>query len=244
MQKLILLFSLLVSYLWQFSAYAQTREVIEVSSGTGFFVSRSGHIVTNAHVIKNCKNNNDIQFRNRNTSDGVAQLMAIDEEMDLALLKTGVRPNRIATIRWMHSAIRKDENVFLIGYPEAKDITSDYTIKTANIKALEGPFGENKWLQFTDAARQGNSGGPLLDFSGNVVGVVTAKTKIMRLNHIANRQEVIEESDIAITSNELKKFLDKYYIYYNLNESGYDLTQQALANQASSYVVHIYCAVK
>jgi serine protease Do len=245
MRKLLTFLSLFSISLPLSASLAQSEgEVIQVSSGTGFFVSRSGHLITNAHVVENCKNNNDIQFRNRSISQGLAQLVMMDKEMDLALLKTGVRPNRVATIRWMHTEIRKDEDVLLIGYPEAKDTTSDYTVKTSNIKALKGPFGENKWLQFTDAARQGNSGGPLLDLSGNVVGVVTAKTKILRLNQLANRQEVVEESDIAVTSNELKKFLDKNYVYYNLNDAGYDLTQQALANQASSYVVHIYCEVK
>jgi S1-C subfamily serine protease len=220
------------------------QNYVQVSSGTGFFVSRTGHVVTNAHVVANCKNKKDIQLRNYNARVSPAELIAIDEKMDLALLSTGVRPNRIATIRWMHTEIQKDEDVFLIGYPEAKSVDSDYVVKTASIKALKGPFGENRWLQFTDAARQGNSGGPLLDYSGNVVGVVTAKTKIMRLNQLSNKQEVIEESDIAVTSNELKKFLDKYYIHYNMSDTGYALTDQALETTARSYVVHIFCEVE
>ncbi len=219
-------------------------EMVQVSSGTGFFVSRTGHVVTNAHVIAQCKDNKDIKLRNQDASVSPSELVAIDEKIDLALLSTGVRPNRIASIRWMHTEIQANEEVFLIGYPQAKSITSDYVVKTASIKALKGPFGENKWLQFTDAALQGNSGGPLLDYSGNVVGVVTAKSKIMRLNQLSNRQEVIEESDIAVTSNELKKFLDKYYIHYNLNDIGYSMTEQALETTAKSYVVHIFCEVR
>jgi S1-C subfamily serine protease len=215
----------------------------QVSSGTGFFVSRKGEIVTNAHVIAQCRDPQDIQFRTNSGMLRSAKLITMDANIDLALLNTGYRPPRIASIRWMHEDIQKDEEVFLIGYPEAKAIDSPYVTQTATIKGLKGPFGEKKWLQFTDAARQGNSGGPLLDFSGNVIGVVTAKSKIMRLNQLSNRQEVIEESDIAVTSNELKNFLDSNYVHYTLDDAGYIKSTNALEYNASEYVVHIFCEV-
>ncbi len=239
--KILLLAIFIAHSLFDF-ACAQGDTTL-VSSGTGFFVSRTGHVVTNAHVVAKCKNRNDIKLRNQDSNVSPAELVAIDEKIDLALLSTNVRPNRIASVRWMHTEIQKDEDVFLIGYPQAKSVDSPYVVKTATIKALQGPDGENKWLQFTDAALQGNSGGPLLDYSGNVVGVVTAKSKIMRLNQLSNKKEVIEESDIAVTSSELKKFLDKYYVHYNMNDAGYPMTEQALETNARSYVMHIFCEV-
>jgi S1-C subfamily serine protease len=215
----------------------------QVSSGTGFFVSRKGDIVTNAHVVAGCKDPQDIRLRTNSGLMRSAKLITMDGEIDLALLNTGYRPNRIASIRWMHEDVQKDEEVFLIGYPEAKTVDSPYVTETAMIKGLKGPFGETKWLQFTDAARQGNSGGPLLDFSGNVIGVVTAKSKITRINQLSNRQEVVEESDIAVTSNELKKFLDEHYVHYNLDDAGYIKSVSALEYVARDYVVHIFCEV-
>jgi serine protease Do len=220
------------------TAYAKQYQL---SSGTGFFVSRQGHLVTNAHVVSPCKSGEEVYFTGENKKPIQARIIGLDADKDLALLETGYRPERVASLRWMHTHIQEMADVFLMGYPEADSINSPYVIKTASIKALEGPFGEGKWLQFTDAAQQGNSGGPLLDFGGNVVGVVTAKSKVMRMNQVSAQQEVISESDIAVTAAELKNFLDIYRVSYTQNDSVMVLSERRLEQLASSYVVHIFC---
>lgn len=224
--------------------YCSDAYAIRTASGTGFFVSRQGQLVTNAHVVEPCENKEKIYFRMGKSRPHPASLVGMDETKDLALLNTGLRPNRIAALRWMHTRIQEDHKVFLMGYPEAKSITSPYEKAYATIKALEGPFGENQWLQFTDAARSGNSGGPLLDFGGNVVGVVTAKSKIMRMNHMAARQELVAASDIAVTAAELKLFLDRYRVHYRQADSVITLGERRLEQLASSYIVHIFCATE
>jgi serine protease Do len=237
--RLIVFAMLLLSVsLWAEISHAKQYQL---SSGTGFFVSRQGHLVTNAHVVSPCKSGDEVYFTGENTKPVQARIIGIDTEKDLALLETGYRPERIASLRWMHTHIQEMADVFLMGYPEADSINSPYVTKTASIKALEGPFGEGKWLQFTDAAQQGNSGGPLLDFGGNVVGVVTAKSKVMRMNQVSAQQEVISESDIAVTAAELKNFLDIYRVSYTQNDSVMILSERRLEQLARSYVVHIFC---
>ncbi len=226
------------------AAVAQQPRKVAVSSGTGFFVSRMGEIITNEHVVGPCASNEAIYFTGPNQEPRQARLVGVDEKKDLALLRTGYRPNRVAKLRWTHANVKEREKVFLIGYPEAQSIRSPYATRTATIKALEGPFGEDQWLQFSDAARHGNSGGPLLDFAGNVVGVVTAKSQVLRLNRLSARQEVIEESDIAVTAAELKRFLDRYRVHYQQNDATLTLTESRLENTARHYVVHIFCATE
>jgi S1-C subfamily serine protease len=219
-------------------AHANTYKL---SSGTGFFVSRQGQIVTNAHVVEPCENKEEVYFTASNTVPVAAQVVGLDVDKDLALLETGYRPDRIASLRWMHTHIQPDADVFLLGYPEANSINSPYVTRNATIQSLQGPLGEKQWLQFSDSAKQGNSGGPLLDGSGNVVGVVTAKSKLLRLNQVSARQEVIAESDIAIHVAELKRFLDVYRVQYAQEDSVISLSQNRLEQLASSYVVHIFC---
>ncbi len=231
---LLLLFAFMVPCVSEAKQY-------QLSSGTGFFVSHQGQLITNAHVVVPCKNPDEVYFTGENRRPLPAKVIGIDKEKDLALLETGYRPERVASLRWMHTRIQEKAEVFLLGYPEANSINSPYVTKTATIKALAGPMGEVRWLQFTDAAQHGNSGGPLLDMAGNVVGVVTAKSKVMRMNEVSAKQEVISESDIAITAAELKGFLDTYRLYYDQGDAVIELSERRLEQIASQYVVHIFC---
>ena len=215
---------------------------LNMSSGTGFFVSLRGDLVTNAHVIEPCANQQHIYYRFHHSTPQKASLIAMDEEKDLALLRSSSRPSKAAALRWIHTTIQEKQKVFVIGYPQARTITEPYSTAYATIKALDGPFGEAQWLQFTDAARRGNSGGPLLDFGGNVVGVVTGKSKVMRINKLAARHELVDESDIAVTAKELKAFLDRHRIHYRQADSLLTLNQRRLEQLASQYVVHLFCA--
>ncbi len=198
-------------------------------------------MVTNAHVIRDCLNQKDIYFTNSGRHQHRAWLKAIDLKRDLALLQTDYRPERVAQLRWMDTKVQKKEDVMIIGYPEAQSHRSPYVVRTATVKALKGPSGEHNWLQFTDAARQGNSGGPLLDFSGNVVGVVTAKSVAVQRNVGSARDEIVDRSDIAVTAQELKQFLDLHRVYYKQHNSLLTLGKYRLEQMARTYIAHIFC---
>ena len=62
-----------------------------------------------------------------------------------------------------------------IGYPYHGLLTSDFTVTTGIVSSLSGIFNDTRHLQISAAVQPGNSGGPLLDFTGAVVGVVAAK---------------------------------------------------------------------
>ncbi|NET71316.1 MAG: trypsin-like peptidase domain-containing protein [Sphaerospermopsis sp. SIO1G2] len=234
------LISLLVVFISASNASSQSQP--QATSGTGFFISRKGEIVTNAHVVQACSASDQIYFTGPNLSyPRQATISAIDHEVDLALLRTSYRPQRIARLRRGHVPVMAQEQVFIIGYPEPDSIHTDYTTATAMIEAVSSPFGESKWLQFTDSVRPGNSGGPLLDFSGNVVGVVTGKIKDIRLNRLAAREYVAHESDVAVTVEALRHFLDVHYVHFYQDDAVLLLQPQQLEKRARDYVVHIYC---
>lgn len=207
-----------------------------VNSGTGFFVSNRGFIVTNAHVVKGCK---QVQVRGA-VKASPAAVLATDEEYDLALVQTQAMAPAVAGISQAEYRIRIGDQVTVIGYPLDHGVTGLYDVKQARVTDLKGPLDEPHWIQFSSAAQQGNSGGPLLDASGNVIGVVTGKAQKI-VTGPGGKTEVVGESDVAISLPVLKAFLDKHRVYYRDSRPGGRLSSGRIENKASNFIVNIHC---
>lgn len=206
-------------------------------SGTGFYVSNQGYVVTNDHVVKSCES---ITVRG-DQSEKPAKLIANDSTTDLALLKVDTIPGHVASLRKDDSSLTIGEKAMIMGYPREHGVSGKYKISAATIIDTKGPMGQEHWLQFSDVADLGNSGGPLLDKSGNVIGVVVGRGKLMRQNLLGARVETVQESSLAITLAALKQFLDDERIYYRSAESNIDLLPQTIENQAKFFIVNIHC---
>lgn len=147
----------------------------QFSNGTGFFVSTDGNFVTNAHVVEKC---DEIKIK---TSDGrveSATLMNADTANDLALLKIPLTPNRVAKLR---IGVRLGEGIAAFGYPHADLLSTSGNFTLGNVTALAGMGDDSRYFQISAPVQSGNSGGPLLDSSGNVVGVVSAKLNALKV---------------------------------------------------------------
>ncbi len=224
----LFLFSLLAS-----AATAQQH----VKSGTGFFISKAGHIITNEHVVRGC---DTVRIRGA-VATTEARVIKTDSDIDLALLRTKATPPRIAPIRAARDEIKVGEKLLVIGYPENHGKTGIYNISHSRVKGKKGPLGGDQWVQFEDSARQGNSGGPLLDASGNVIGVVMGKAEIIRTNLANGRQEKIGNSDIAISLPYLWKFIENEQVHTVTLNSALQHGNGYLERMASEYIVNIHC---
>jgi S1-C subfamily serine protease len=80
-----------------------------------------------------------------------------------------------ATIR--ATAVHSGDSVIVIGFPFYGLLTSDFTVTTGIISSLAGLFNDTRFLQISAPVQPGNSGGPLLDTSGTIIGVVAEKPK-------------------------------------------------------------------
>jgi S1-C subfamily serine protease len=145
-------------------------------TGTGFVVSTSGHVVTNQHVVDGCIG--DIQGNLTGDAPFKLRLVSSDETNDLALLQSSGPFKEVATIK--ASAVHSGESVVAIGYPFHGLLTSDFTVTTGIISSLSGVLNDTRFLQISAAVQPGNSGGPLLASSGEVVGVVAAKLNALK----------------------------------------------------------------
>jgi S1-C subfamily serine protease len=219
-------------------ASAQPR-LIHFSSGTGFYVSKSGHIITNHHVVRNCQS-----ITTRNGEDvREAKLLAVDAEKDLAILKVDGAPPAVAPLRWNLASLRAGQKVAVIGYPGAAGARGEMRYGTSVIMGLQGPAGEPEWVQIKPILEQGNSGGPLLDVTGNVIGVVTGKTQTFRTDTTSGgAPQLVGASDVAVTLSMLKGFLDASKVRYFQSSSGLVAhADSRLGNASRRFVVQVRC---
>lgn len=210
-----------------------------ISSGTGFFVT-SQYLITNAHVVENCLT---ISIRGA-VLPARATLMAVDLTHDLALLATNRLASRVATLR-NNTDVQKGEGVFVIGYPLTQAETGNYVLTTATITDFDPPFDTAEHIFMTQSVEEGNSGGPLIDRGGNVIGVIVAKRLAkewmvdVATNQTSNYQETI--NGVAIGLGALKHFLETHHIPYQ-SHSTYDLfTEYRPDRRAKEYIVNIHC---
>jgi serine protease Do len=165
---------------------------VNISSGTGFFVSTTGHLLTNWHVVSN--HSNIAVLRDKELH--VSRLLAVDENNDLALLQTPLRPEtgwfaslfgegRVPRLR---TSISVGEEIAVYGFPEPDILAPSFT--RGIVTALA--FGaDNSLLQIQAPIHQGNSGGPVMDRSGNVVGVASSGITELALVNFAIKCEVV-----------------------------------------------------
>jgi S1-C subfamily serine protease len=173
------------------TAPPKASKLIEIT-GTGFGISADGHVVTNHHVIGNCVG--DIRGNLSAQSATTLRVVSKDETNDLALLQAPTPFKEFASIR--STAMRPGEAIIAIGYPYHGLLTSDFTVTTGIVSSLSGLLNDTRFLQISAAVQPGNSGGPLLDSSGNVVGVVAEK--LATLKFVKATGEIPENINFAI----------------------------------------------
>lgn len=142
------------------------------ASGTCFFVSPEGIVVTNAHVI-------DGSARIEVIYEGQAyeaSLDSINRSNDLAVLRASVNPRDYLRLSREDRASIGDA-VFTMGFPATSILGEEAKYTDGTISSLSGLGGDSSWMQITVPLQPGNSGGPLVNERGEVVGVVVASAK-------------------------------------------------------------------
>ena len=167
-------------------------EIIPASSGTGFVISKEGHMITNFHVVEGCSNVKALY----NGSEHESEILAVDKVNDLAVIKASIKPKEIYKISETDGQLLED--VIVAGYPLGKKVSASIKATSGTITALSG-LGNNYGEFQTDAAlNSGNSGGPIIDEMGNVVGVAVSKIQ----------EEGVESFNFGIKSSILRVFLN------------------------------------
>ena len=148
------------------------------SSGSGFFLSNDGYIITNHHVIENARSIKISGVNDDYHKSYTARVEISDKQNDLAILKISDSTFKLMnsipyTFKYETSSVGED--CFVLGYPLISTMGTDIKLTNGIISSKTGFEGNIAEYQMSAPVQPGNSGGPLFDKNGNIIGVVCAK---------------------------------------------------------------------
>ena len=198
-------------------------------TGSGFVVAPQGHILTNAHVIAGCT---------RITIGGKrATVMDTSDKFDLALLSVEA-DKAMAFARFASAPAPLNSDITVIGYPLSQDL-GGLNVTRGSVSAAKGLGGDAINMQITAPIQPGNSGGPVVDKNGAVVGVVVSKLDEQKF--AANRGIMPQNVNFAIRGEIAKLFLFQNGVEPALIPAVAPLDPVALAKQADAFTVLVEC---
>jgi S1-C subfamily serine protease len=202
-----------------------------VASGSGFAITSEGHILTNDHVIDGCV---EIWI----TAEGRADVLASDETDDLALLRVNSRFEKPAAFR-ENGPAPLGADIVVAGYPLQSILSTDLGVTTGVVSALSGFRDDSRHLQLSAPIQPGNSGGPVLDRSGNLVGIVVAGLDAVGVAKLTG--DVPQNINFAIKSSTALEYLDSLAAPYSVATSTKNRSVADVAAIARKFTVRIEC---
>lgn len=200
------------------------------STGTGFFIDKKGYITTNYHVIKNAK---EIEI-NHNHKSYTAKVIISDEQNDLAILK--IVDNSFVPLSLLNYNFKTDladvgTSVFALGFPLTQIMGEEIKYTDGKISSKSGFKGSITTYQISVPIQPGNSGGPLFDESGNLVGITSSGIN----------KTIADNANYAIKTKYLSMLVDEIDDKIELPNSGLNnlSTLQDKIKILSNYVVYI-----
>ena len=202
----------------------EDNKVVPAGSGSGFIVSNEGHVITNHHVIDGC-NTTKVSFKGNQVD---AQILAVDKMNDIAILKTNIKPNSIFPIS--NEDVSLLEDVVVAGYPLGKQVSSAIKTHKGVVTALAGA-GDNYSNFQTDASiNAGNSGGPIMNQKGNIVGIAVATWV----------QDGVQGVHFGIKSSTLKTFANSNSLKFS-QANNRELSNKDLGKLITEATVYLEC---
>ncbi len=179
---------------------ADPDKVVAAASGSGFAVSSKGHVITNNHVIEGCQN---VKIHHKGKAIP-ATVVAYDPQNDLALLKGDFRPSTVLPLSNDRPELLQD--VYVAGYPFGRKISTGVKVTKGIVSSLTGIGNNFSQIQIDAALQPGNSGGPILDDKGNVIGVAVAKLDIKKI--LKDFGVIPEDTNFGVRTNVVQTITD------------------------------------
>ena len=177
----------------------ENAKLYVIGLGTGFFVSSEGHVVSNDHVVGNCRKvaakiEGEINYFN---------VINTDQVNDLGLIKGGFKSKNFLNIK--SDGAEFGEDIIAFGYPLSNDLSTSVKLTRGIVSSLSGPGNNYSEIQIDAAIQPGNSGGPVLNMSGQVVGV--ASSGLNKLYMLEKSEYIPENVNFAVSATTLSNFL-------------------------------------
>lgn len=218
---------------------ATSKPSSRLSAGTGFYVSKAGDILTNAHVVQGC---GSIAIKGHgDASSRPARVRATDSQRDLALIASDTPPSHPPTVLSWRRETRLGEQIAIFGFPYLGALASSGTFTRGDVTALAGVADNQAHFQLSAPVQQGNSGGPVVDERGQVVGVVVAKLNALAVARAGG--DIPQNVNFAIKSAEAISFMEAHGITTTASSpAAARLTGPDLAERLRDGTVLIMCS--
>ncbi len=229
-------------------------------TGSGFFVSKLGHIVTNEHVVRNC---GSITVGDSTTNQVGATLLEKDKRNDLALLRISSTQMASAESKSLISKLglrveistpsvplasggllRPDdvelgEDLLVSGYPYGEIISNTIKVTKGIVSANKGMGDDSSQFQMDAAVQAGNSGGPIYDENGNIVGVVVQQLNKLKVAKVMG--SLPENVNFAIKASTVRQFLTAAGLPTKWSNRSKRRSTKDLAKIAKNQTVMVVC---
>jgi len=226
------------------------KQTPQAGSGSGFFVSKIGHVITNAHVVQSC---NKVTIGDSANKQVPAEVVNTDKSNDLALLKLstlemasaesksliqklGIVVVPLASKGLLRSEdVRLGEKILVAGYPFGDAFSNSIKVTTGVVSSIRGVGDDSGQFQLDAAVQPGNSGGPIYDSSGNIVGVV-----ISQLNK-RTFGSLVENVNFGVKASTVRQFLVSSGLSSKKSEQTEEKSTEQLAEIAQNQALMVMC---
>ena len=202
-----------------------------IQSGTGFAVGNGSSVITNFHVVDGCKNVHIV-----NVGNGL--IKTVDPRNDIAIIQSAQpisRPLRFRT----GEPLKPGEDIIVIGFPLRGLLSSAPTVTTGIVSSLAGLRDDRTRFQISAPVQPGNSGGPVLDKAGNVVGMVVSKLNVLRIARMTG--DIPQNVNFAIPASIITSVLDTNSVKYQVGSSDGGKSAAEIVASAAPGVVSLEC---
>lgn len=205
-----------------------------ISSGTGFALASNGLIVTNYHVIAGAASINVKGINGDFSTSYKAKLILFDRANDLAIIQ--IEDHNfcsIDSIPYIIKPISSDvgENIFVLGFPLRASMGDEIKLTNGIISSKTGFQGDITAYQISAPIQPGNSGGPLFNKEGGLIGIIKAKHRIA------------ENVSYAIKVSYLKNLIELLPVLPLLNNESY-ISDLPLSEQVKVLNKYVYVIEK
>ncbi|URQ68712.1 serine protease [SAR86 cluster bacterium] len=205
-----------------------------IGNGSGFFINDDGYLVSNYHVIEICQ------------AVGVPldgeilplKILASDIVNDLIVGRVDLTDKNSFLYINTEGAYLGDD-VMAAGFPLDQDLSENIKVTRGIVSSMSGMGNNYSQYQIDAAVQGGNSGGPLLDDSGKVVGVVVSQ--IDKVKYLAENDYIPENVNFAVKSQNLEVFLTANSVKFLRNNSTRTFNNREIAQSAENATVKLIC---
>jgi serine protease Do len=203
------------------------------NSGTGFYINNDGQLITAAHVIDECIII-DVQHKGVKQQ---ANTVVSSRVLDLAVLQVEQPPQAVSSLLSSSETSALGAPLFTTGYPLSTILAEFPSMTMGNLSSMGGLRGAQGHFQFSAPIQPGNSGGPIVDYKGNVLGVVTSSlNQAMMLQKTGTTTQNV---NFGISHKIVSRFLTSNNIQWQQDARQQDL--EAASKQAVDYTVQVLC---